>query len=118
LNAQIPGIGSAPVSAPPAPAGSERVLSLVVPPIDVNLLGLVLQTTQIQVNADVQTGNALLLGNVLTTLLNTLGATPDNLTTLSNNLNALLAKVIGVLNASTLTLAAGAVGSLTQVLQT
>ncbi|HEY1377933.1 MAG TPA: VCBS repeat-containing protein [Gemmataceae bacterium] len=118
LNAALPGIGSAPVSAPPAPAGSERVLSLVVPPIDVNLLGLVLQTAQIQVNADAQTGDALLLGNVLTTLLNTLGATPDNLTTLSNNLNAILAKVVGVLNASTLTLAAGAVEGLSQVLQT
>ncbi len=118
LNAALPGIGSAPVSNPPAPAGSERVLSLDVPPIDVNLLGLVLQTTEIQVNADAQTGNGLLLGNVLTTLLNTLGATPDNLTALSNNLNAILAKVVGVLNASTLTLAAGAVQGLTQVLQT
>ncbi len=118
LNTQIPGIGSAPVSAPSPPAGSERIVSLVVPPIDVNLLGLVLQTTQIQVNADAQTGNGLLLGNVLTTLLNTLGATPQNLTDLSNNLNALLAKVVGVLNASSLALGQGALGSLTQVLQT
>jgi hypothetical protein len=118
LNTQIPGIGSAPTATPPAPAGSERVLSLVVPPIDLNLLGLVLQTTQIQVNADAQTGDGLLLGNVLTTLLNTLGATPDQLTQLSNNLNGLLAKVVGVLNAATLTLPAGAVEGLTSVLQT
>jgi len=79
---------------------------------------LVLQTSQIQVNADAQTGNGLLLGNVLTTLLNTLGATPQNLTTLNNNLNALLAKVIGVLNASSLTLPSNAVSQLSQVLQT
>jgi hypothetical protein len=118
LNSQIPNIGSSPVTTTPAPSGTERVLSLAVPPIDLNLLGLVLKTSQIQVNADAQTGNGLLLGNVLTTLLNTLGATPQGLTDLSNNLNALLAKVVGVLNASTLALATGAVGSLSQVLQT
>ena len=36
------------------------------PPINVNLLGLVLKTSQIQVNANAQTGNGDLLGNVLT----------------------------------------------------
>src|SRR5207249_7200308 len=97
---------------PPIPAGSDRVLQLVVPPIDLNLLGLKLQTDQINVNADAHTGGGLLLGNVLTTLLNTLGATPENLTTLSNNINALLAKVVGILNAANLTLASGAVGAL------
>jgi hypothetical protein len=118
LNAQLPGIGSAPVTTPTPITDTSEVLRLTVPPIDLNLLGLVLQTSQIQVNADALTGNGDLLGNVLTTLLNTLGATPDNLTTLNNNLNAVLAKVIGVLNASSLTLPAGAVGSLSQVLQT
>ncbi|HYT93980.1 MAG TPA: hypothetical protein VEL76_34995 [Gemmataceae bacterium] len=117
LNAQIPGIASSP--SPPAPTldGQEQILSLTVAPINVNLLGLVLKTTQIQVNANAQTGNGLLLGNVLTTLLNTLGATPQNLTTLNANLNALLAKVVGVLNASSLVLSADAVSSLSQVLQ-
>jgi len=118
LNTQIPNIGSSPTTAAPAATGSEQVLQLTVPPIDLNLLGLNLTTSQIQVNADAVTGNADLLGNVLTTLLNTLGATPDQLTALSNNLNALLAKVVGVLNASSLTLATGAVGSLSQLLQT
>jgi len=70
------------------------------------------------VNAKSQTGNGLLLGNVLKTLLNTLGATPANLSQLSNNLNALLAKVVGVLNASSLTLPASALASLPPVLQT
>src|SRR5207237_9022950 len=100
------------------PTASGQILSLTVPPINLNLAGLILKTNQIQVNANASTGNGLLLGNVLTTLLNTLGATPQNLTTLSNNLNALLAKVVGVLNASSLTLAAGAVAGLTPVLQT
>ena len=87
------------------------------PPIDLNLLGLVLKTSQIQVNANAQTGNGDLLGNVLTTLLNTLGATPQNLSDLSGNLNALLSKVVGVLNATSLTLPSDAVSSLSGVLQ-
>ena len=37
-------------------------------PIEVNLQGLLLKTSQIQVNADAITGNGDLLGNVLTTL--------------------------------------------------
>ncbi|HYH67793.1 MAG TPA: VCBS repeat-containing protein, partial [Urbifossiella sp.] len=101
---------------PPIPAGSDRILQLVVAPIDLNLLGLNLQTDQINVNADAITGNGQLLGNVLTTLLNTLNATPENLTTLSNNINALLAKVVGILNAAILTLQPGAVESLAPVL--
>jgi Domain of unknown function (DUF4214) len=118
LNAQIPGIPSAPSTPPTSAPGSEQVLALSVPPLDLNLLGLLLTTSQIQVNASATTGNGELLGNVLTTLLNTLGATPQNLTTLNDNLNALLAKVVGVLNAATLTLPSGAVNSLSQVLQT
>jgi hypothetical protein len=118
LNAQLPGIPSAPFTPANPPAGTDRVVSLDLAPINLNLLGLNLKTSEIRVNADALTGNGLLLGNVLTTLLNTLGATPQNLTTLSNNLNAILAKVIGVLNASNLTLATGAVAGLTPVLQT
>ena len=118
LNAQLPGIPSAPVTTPSTSSDAERVLSLTVPPINLNLLGLNLKTNQIQVNADAVTGNGDLLGNVLTTLLNTLGATPQNLNALSSNLNAILAKVVGVLNASSLTLAPGALNSLSQVLQT
>ncbi len=45
LNNQIPGLSSSTTTTTPAPAsGSENVLSLTVPPIDLNLLGLVLQT--------------------------------------------------------------------------
>ena len=73
LNAQIPGIGSSPSPAPAAPAGTDQVLSLTLAPINVNLLGLVLKTSQIQVNANATTGNGLLLGNVLTDLLNAVG---------------------------------------------
>jgi hypothetical protein len=117
LDAQIPGIPATFSPPPPIPAGSDRILQLVVAPINLNLLGLNLQTDQIDVNADAHTGDGLLLGNVLTTLLNTLNATPDQLTALSNNINTLLAKVVGVLNASNLTLASGALGSLDQLIQ-
>ena len=102
----------------PVTLGPGQAVSLTVPPIDLNLLGLVLQTSAITVNASSQTGNGLLLGNVPTTILNTLGATPANLSQLSNNLNAVLAKVVGVLNASMLTLPANALSSLPTVLQT
>lgn len=118
LNVHAPGIGSAPTVTPPPPEGTDRILSLTLAPIDLDLLGLVLQTSQIQVNVDAQTGNGLLLGNVLTTLLNTLGATPENLDQLSANLNAVLAKVIGILNASRMTLPLDALDSLSTVLQT
>jgi hypothetical protein len=118
LSQQLPNITPATTTTPTTTTGSEQVLALTVPPINLNLLGLNLKTSQIQVNANANTGNGNLLGNVLTTLLNTLGATPQNLTTLNNNLNTILADVIGVLNASSLTLPSTAINSLSQVLQT
>jgi hypothetical protein len=116
LNQQTAGIPSAPVT--PVEVAAGQVLSLTVPPINVDLLGLVLQTSAVTVNATSQTGNGELLGNVLTTLFNTLGATPENLSRLNNDLNAVLAKVVGVLNASSLTLSPGALAGLPSVLQT
>jgi hypothetical protein len=115
LNTQAPGIPSSPST---TANGSGQILALTVPPIDLNLLGLVLKTSQIQVNANAATGNGLLLGNVLQTLLNTLGATPTDLQNLNSNINGLLAKVVGILNASSLVLGSGAVGSLSNALQT
>ena len=117
LNAQIPGIPSASTTAPTTTTGTQQVLSLTVPPINLNLLGLVLQTQQIQVNATATSGNGNLLGNLLTSVLNTLGATPQNINTLNGNLNALLGKVVGVLNASSLTLPSNALSSLDPTLQ-
>jgi hypothetical protein len=51
-------------------------------------------------------------------VLNAAGATQQNLSAVSDELSTSLARVIGVLNVSTLTLAPGAVGSLSQTLQT
>jgi hypothetical protein len=116
LNQQIPGIAAVPV--PTVKLGAGQLLSLTVPRLDLNLLGLVLRTSTITVNATNKTGAGLLLGNVLTTALNTLGATPAQLSQLSNNINAILAKVVGVLNSSQLVLPASALAALPPVLQT
>ena len=120
LNQQIPGFGTAAVKAAATTAASNtrNILALTVPPIDLNLLGLILKTSQIQVNADAISGSGNLLGNVLTDLLNTVGATPQNIGTLNGDVNAILAKLIGVLNAATLTLPANATSTLSQALQT
>jgi hypothetical protein len=117
LEATIPGVPSAPVT-PVVITSNSQVLRLNVPPIDLNLLGLNLKTEEIRVNADAQVGPGELLGNVLTTVLNALDATPEERQRLSNNLNAILAKVVGILNATDLVLPPGAIAGLSQVLQT
>ena len=82
-----------------------QILSLTVPALDLNLLGLKLETSPITVNANAQEGDGKLLGNVLTSLLGTLDATPDKVAQLNNTLNGVLARVVGVLNAADLTVA-------------
>ncbi len=116
LEAQIPGIP--PAQVPAVQLTADQFLELTVPAVNLNLLGLLLQTSPITVNGYAHPGDAQLLGNILTTVLNTVGATRQNLTGLNTNLNRLLADVVGVLNASTLTLNAAAIASLPGVIQT
>lgn len=116
LNEQIPGINPAPL--PSVKLGAGQFLAVTLPPLDLNLLGLLVKTSPITGNATSHTGGGLLLGNLLTTALNTLGANPQNLTGINNNLNAILAKVFGVLNASRLVLSGDVLGTLPNVLQT
>ncbi len=116
LDAQVPGIP--PAAIPPVNLSADQFLELTVPPIDLNLLGLQLKTSTITVNAFDATGNGNLLGNFLNSLLNTIGATPGNLTVLSQNLDGLLAKVVGVLNASQLVIPQATIDALPAVLQT
>jgi len=116
LNAQIPGIAPAPT--PTVTLAPDQFLELTVPPLDLNLLGLILQTSPITVNAFDQTGDGNLLGNLLNSLLHTIDATPGNLTVLNQNLDALLAKVVGVLNAAELTLPQSVIDALPGVVQT
>jgi hypothetical protein len=115
LNAQLPGIAPASYPTPSSTAGD--VLAFTVPAINLDLLGLRLQTDPVTVDANVHSGNGRLLGNVWTTTLNSLGSTPAELSTLSSNVTKVLAKVVGALNASTLTLSAGAISGLTPALQ-
>jgi hypothetical protein len=96
----------------------DQFLELTVPPIDLNLLGLLLKTSPITVDAFAQTGDGNLLGNLLDSLLNTIDATPGNLATLSENLNGVLAKVVGVLNAADLNISQAIVDALPEVVQT
>lgn len=116
LNAQIPNIP--PAESPPVTLEPGQFLELTVPAIDLGLLGLLVQTTPITVNAFSQTGDGNLLGNLLDSLLLTIDATPGNLTVLNENLNDLLAKVIGVLNAADLTLPPTVIDALPPVIQT
>ena len=116
LTAQIPGI---PAAESPVPVlGEGGVLALTVPAIDLDLLGLVLKTDPITVNATAQEGDGLLLGNLLNTILNTVNATPEELTRLNANINGVLAQVVGVLNAATLTLPPGVLDTLSEALRT
>jgi hypothetical protein len=115
LNAMIPGIDPAPT--PEVTLEPDQFLELTVPAIDLNLLGLLLKTQPITVNGFAETGDGNLLGNFLDSLLLTIDATPGNLATLSENLNALLAKVVGVLNVADLTISQAIVDALPEVLQ-
>ncbi len=118
LNTMFPTVATAVTPAATATtSGSEQILSLTVPPIDLNLLGLILQTSTIQVNANAQSGNGDLLGNLLYDIFHSSKITQTDLTTINGDLNALLAKVVGVLNTATLSLSAGAEGTLSPILQ-
>jgi hypothetical protein len=100
-NASAPAAGQAqasqvPLPLPPLPAGNAcSILSLDLGPINLNLLGLVVRTNQIQLRIDAVQGPGNLLGNLLcgiTGILNpagTLANTP--LGQLAQILNALLA---------------------------
>jgi hypothetical protein len=116
LNEQLPGI--APAETPTVPATPGQILNVTVPALDLDLLGMVLETTPITINASATEGNGLLLGNVLTTALKTLGATPENLAGLNNNINGILAKVFGVLNNADLVLSSTVIDALPAAIKT
>jgi hypothetical protein len=113
LNAQAPGIPAA--SIPPASSDPAHVLGLTVPGIDLNLLGMKLKTDAITVNTAASTGDGSLLGNLFATAFNTIDI--SSLGSVSANVNALMAKVVGIFNTSTLTLGAGVIGTMPPVLQ-
>src|SRR4029079_13490176 len=63
-------------------------------------------------------GNGNVLGNIYTAALGTVDAGLTDLSNITTNVNALLAKAVGVFNASTLTLSSSAIASLPSVYQT
>ena len=85
----------------PAPAASNladpTLVTLTLNPLDVNLLGLEVQTNQIQVHVSAQPGNGELLGNLLTTAANLI-----NLQGVNNALNNVLGNVVTLVNSASL----------------
>lgn len=114
LNAQIPGI--APATLPTQPTGD--VVGLSVPGLNLNLLGMGLKTDPIFIDAAAHTGNGMLLGNIYSTAFNTLGTAPADLRTVAGNVNAIVAKAIGVFNSSSLIVSPSALASLPSAYQT
>ena len=100
------------------PVSEGQILNLTVPPLDLNLLGLVAGDLADHGQRQRRSGRRLLLGNVLTTALKTLDATPENLAELNTNINGILAKVVGVLNAADLSLACRRGGCAAAAVQT
>jgi hypothetical protein len=92
--------------------GACQVLNLVLGPINLNLLGLVVRTNQINVRIDAVPGAGNLLGNLLcavTNLLNPSGAL-GQLTGAINNLAAALNAILALVPTSPATAATAAAG--------
>jgi hypothetical protein len=117
LTQAIPGVTPAPLPASSSAPGDSPVVSAALPGLNLNLVGLMLHTDPVALNGAAQSGNGSFLGNVWTTLNNTQGATPDQLNALHANVNAVLARAIGALNGSSLTVSAGALNSLSRMLR-
>jgi hypothetical protein len=98
---------------PPLPGGpSCQILALNLGPINLNLLGLVVRTNEIQLRIDAVRGNNNLLGNLLcaiTGLLNPTGALAP-LTQAINQLTAALNAILALVPPSPGTAAAAAAG--------
>jgi hypothetical protein len=116
LRARLPGFSS--VEVPLPVLGEGDVLALTVPALNLDLLGLVLRTDPITVNASSTEGDGLLLGNVLSSVPSTINATPEELTRLNTTINAALAKVVGALNNVTAVLPPELLATLTGALGT
>ena len=99
--ALLPGL-TTPVPVPPAAPGALVTLNL--NPLDINLLGVEIQTSPITVTVSAQSGDGLLLGNTLT-----LASHLVNLPAVSDALNNVLGNVVTLLNSASM--AVSGVGS-------
>src|SRR5439155_1265235 len=99
-----------------ATAATTPVLDVFVAPVHLDLLGAVVDTTPIHLTITANSGQGLVLGNVVTLLANLFNPPlPDRLDL--DTINARLAKVVGILNASSLVLSGDVLGTLSQALQ-
>ena len=87
------------------------ILSLTVPALDLNLLGLQVETSPITVNADAVEGDGKLLGNVSDLAARHARRHARRSRSLNNTLNGVLARVVGVLNAADLAISSVLVGA-------
>ncbi|HWE35863.1 MAG TPA: hypothetical protein VG406_04765 [Isosphaeraceae bacterium] len=105
-------------SASPNAAATTPILELHLAPIDLNLLGLEVKTSNICLDITAQSGPGNLLGNLLTDVANLLnggtslgnilgGLSPSQLTTLTNGITGLLNGVLGALSSPTSVSASG-----------
>jgi hypothetical protein len=84
------GTGAAGAQLPPIPNACQ-ILNLRLGPINLNLLGLVVRTNQINLRIDAVPGAGNLLGNLLCAITNLLNPSTTPVGTLTRALNALLA---------------------------
>jgi hypothetical protein len=106
-----PSSGASASQVPPIP-GACQILNLVLGPINLNLLGLVVRTNQINVRIDAVPGAGNLLGNLLcgiTGILNPTGAL-GQLTGALNNLASALNAILALVPTSPATAATAAAG--------
>ncbi len=92
-NVRVPatvGTGAAGAQLPPIPNACQ-ILNLRLGPINLNLLGLVVRTNQINLRIDAVPGAGNLLGNLLCAITNLLNPSTTPIGTLTQALNALLA---------------------------
>ena len=105
------GSGAKAAQVPPIP-GACQILNLVLGPINLNLLGLVVRTNQINLRIDAVPGAGNLLGNLLCSITNLLN--PDGalgpLTTALNQLTAALNALLALVPQSPGTAAAAVAG--------
>jgi hypothetical protein len=93
INSVLAVLGDPPLNASSATA----LVTLHLPPLNLNLLGLQVQTNDITVNVSAQPGSGQLLGNLLTTVSGLL-----NLKGVNTALNTVLGNVVTLLNSSQL----------------
>jgi hypothetical protein len=95
MPASVAGAGATAAQLPPPAGGNScQILNLVIGPINLNLLGLIVRTNQIELRIDAQRGPGNLLGNLLCAVAHLLDQGLD-LGGLLAQINAILGSLLG-----------------------